>query len=120
MTKKAFALGAIAPYYKNPSTCGYEGDGCYYLTEDGRMCVVGKHMLNPKDDKLFNMDSFRILTMYSQKEVLKPEFVGILSASEWQTLQDIHDCLATGSINVEKYINSSELFTLEELKEFCL
>ena len=37
MDKKTFALNAIAPYYKDPTICGYNRSLCEYKTEDGKM-----------------------------------------------------------------------------------
>lgn len=118
-TKKEFALSQLAPYLANPSTCGYneENSSCLYLTDEGKMCVAGKNMLNPK---LFdnNVSIEDILTHNFQEEVFKPEVVDILDTFEWQKLQNIHDNIAVNNFEkVETHINELNLFTFEELQE---
>ena len=119
MTKKEFALSAIRPYYLDPSTCGYEGNSCVYLTTDGRMCILGKHMIDPgnwtKQDTAFN-----IFKSYLQKDVLKPKFVDILSREEWGSLQFLHDTIARDGDNsheqdIQNACVALDLFTYEEL-----
>jgi hypothetical protein len=117
MTKKEFALAQIAPYFVDPSTCGYnKGAGiCKYITGDGRMCVLGKNLLDPHSGV---GSAYETLGPYSnQKEVLKLEAVDILSNVEWRKLQRIHDELAMGGV-VLKAIKDSDLFTTGELDEY--
>lgn len=129
MTAKEFALQAIAPYYADPTTCGYNSDtsSCVYLTEDGRKCVFGKYMLPEilekcKDSKEF---STIILSKYEgQSKVLIPEAVDILTDNQWRILQRIHDAIADDSINeypeiFRDAVVSLNLFTEDELKEFA-
>lgn len=62
MTPKEFALKTIAPYYSNPSTCGFNGISCLYLTEDGRKCAVGKYLVHPEaaDNKQSLREIFKL------------------------------------------------------------
>lgn len=119
--KKKFALDQIAPYYHDPSLCGYEDGFCKYLTHEGKMCVAGKNLLNPKAAGGTIVD---ILEGRDQIEVFKPNAANILSNAEWGMLQAIHDKIATkGKINLslttmEGYITRLNLFTLEELKSW--
>jgi hypothetical protein len=122
MTKKDFALNQIAPYYKDPMTCGYNGleDSCKYITETGTMCVAGKNMLPEIVEKYKDMStniSVIIETEGGQGKVFKPEAVGILDNSEWRRLQIIHDTIAKkDSDYLPISIIFLDLFTLEELK----
>lgn len=117
--KKEFALLQLAPYLADPSTCGYDeqNDSCLYLTDEGKMCVAGKNMLDPE---LFdnNISIENILTYKFQEDVFKPEVVDILDTFEWNKLQNIHDNIATNNFKkVEAHINELNLFTFEELQE---
>ena len=118
-TKKEFALSQLAPYLADPSTCGYEeqNDLCLYLTDEGKMCVAGKNMLNP--EVFENNKSIEdILTHKFQEEVFKPEVVGILDTFEWRFMQFIHDNIAINNFErVKKHISQLNLFTIEELQE---
>lgn len=93
MTKKEFVLQQIAPYWKDPSTCGHDGICCQYITQDGKMCVAGKNMIDPKRFYKFGTIS-HILDDHTQKEVFKRESVDQLSQQEWLFLQQAHDKLA--------------------------
>ena len=127
---KEFALSQIAPYYKNPETCGFNGDTCTYLTNDGRMCVAGKNLnewaLNKYKDEallginsIFEQNSEDDFDDYGGQElVFKEEVVGVLTNQEWQQLQILHDKIAKQqSINIA--ISELYLFTLEELEEYA-
>lgn len=119
-TAKEFALAQIAPYFKDPSTCGYseENKQCEYLTSDGRMCVAGKNMLNPS---LSNISICEILDDQDQSEVFKPEVVGILTKSQWSNLQTLHDGIALkrDEYSIKTRIGNLGLFTYEELVEYA-
>ena len=117
MNKKEFALSQIAPYFKDPSTCGLE-ERCKYITSDGRMCVVGKNMLDPSkvDD---NTPIGVLLEEFSEEEIFKPEAVGILSTREWEKLQYIHDEIAVPTpAGISHYIDVLGLFTYDELLQY--
>lgn len=98
MTKKEFVIAQIKPYWDDPTLCGVEegADGlrCKYITKEGKMCVVGKNMLYPYAGHGFGIGD--ILLSHSQKEVFKPDAVGILYISGWIKLQRAHDSLALG------------------------
>jgi hypothetical protein len=118
--KKEFALSQLAPYYANPSTCGYDNEEnvCEYLMPDGRMCVAGKNMITPKNGLYFTIDV--LLGNDSQEGILKPEVVGILTNQEWQVMQGIHDTIAVHTNDIDKLktvIGRLNLFTFEELEE---
>jgi len=115
--KKAFALAQIAPYFKDPSTCGIDGRTCLYETSDGRMCVLGKNLL-PEARKHAGGNARIVLDKYeSQSECLIPEAVDILTTDEWRMLQSIHDSIAR-QYKFNSKLDDLRLFTLDELKEY--
>jgi len=117
MNKKEFALSQIAPYFKDPSTCGIENRRCKYITSDGRMCVVGKNMLNPSKGGSIHIDA--LLSIFTEEEIFKPEAVGILSTKEWGRLQYIHDEIAVPTpAGISHYIDVLGLFTYDELLQY--
>lgn len=119
MTKKEFALNAIAPYFKDPSLCGIQNGTCLYLTKDDKMCVAGKYMLPEilKDsNKLGSICYIFLKYDFDQTKIFKPEVVDILNAKEWENLQRIHDGIAEG-VGLYFRIRDLGLFTMEELQE---
>mgnify|MGYP003440264840 FL=1 len=123
-TKKLFCLEQIAPYYKDPNTCGFDGINCCYLTSDGKMCVLGKNLIDPGSFEA-GWNCEQVIETEKDRPVLKPEVRGILTTDEWQLLQYIHDVIAqvhhlsdylkTLSDKCSKY----NLFTLQELQDYC-
>jgi hypothetical protein len=120
--RKDFALSQLAPYLKDPSTCGFNKDNqtCEYLTKDKKMCVAGKNMIEPK----FGIYKDIIDVLYENEEqqegIFKPEVVGILTNQEWKHMQSIHDTIAVNPDNVDRLkerIKLLDLFTYEELWE---
>jgi hypothetical protein len=126
--KKEFALSQLAPYYANPSSCGFNKftDTCEYLTADGRMCVAGKNMLNPVKFGTSSILGIIGKNENKQEGIFKPEVVGILTDVEWNNMQRIHDNIAdytntNGSClyssKIKERILILNLFTFEELVE---
>jgi hypothetical protein len=120
--KKEFALSQLAPYYADPSTCGYndESTNCEYLMPDGRMCVAGKNMVNPRFEWHQGIGDILDGNDREQEGIFKPEVVGILSNSQWDLMQRIHDTIAVHTNDVDKLkdrIQRLNLFTFEELVE---
>lgn len=116
MDKKTFALAAIAPYYKDPTTCGYEDGRCEYLTSEGKKCVFGKFLLHPEEMPGYK-SAYSILSGEKEEDILVPEAVGILTKDEWKELQIFHDRLAQGLPNLFN-VEELTLFTKEELEEY--
>lgn len=116
MNKKEFALSQIAPYYKDPSICGYdpEENTCEYLTKDGKMCVFGKNLIDP--ESVVNASAGDLLE--DGEGILKPESQGILTPNEWTFLQWVHDGIARGR-DFAWEGGLEPLFTQEELEEYC-
>jgi hypothetical protein len=120
--KKEFALSQLAPYYADPSTCGYnkEAETCEYKTPDGRMCVAGKNMIEPKFEWHQNIGDILQDNDNEQEGIFKPEVVGILSNSQWEFMQRIHDVIAVHTNDVDRLkdrIQLLNLFTFEEFVE---
>lgn len=114
--KKLFALQQIGPYYKNPKLCGFNGEFCVYLTNDGKMCVLGKNLIDPEDKP--NLDADDLLKNQGEK-ILKPEARGKLSPKEWKGLQKIHDSIAMEDDHLGGCCDELGLFTLQELEEYA-
>lgn len=120
LSTKDFALQQIAPYYKDPTTCGILDGDCCYLTEDGKMCVAGKNFTKKAREGYKNANTC-IAHILKEKgeEVLTPKSRGILNSKQWENMQQIHDKIAKGDMSSAKYfIKHLDLFTFEELKEY--
>lgn len=120
--KKEFALSQLAPYYADPSTCGYSKStsNCEYLDANGNMCVAGKNMIKPIFGLYKGIGDILEDNEFEQEGVFKPEVVGILSNSQWDLMQSIHDTIAVHPNNVDRLkdrIQRLNLFTFEELVE---
>jgi hypothetical protein len=120
--KKEFALSQLAPYLADPTTCGYNqgGQTCEYLTPDGRMCVAGKNMIEPKFKWYKGIEDILEENEDEQEGIFKPEVVGVLTNLEWKNMQAIHDSIAVRPDNVDRLkdrISKLNLFTYEELVE---
>tara|TARA_R110000868_G_scaffold14426_3_gene67162 strand:+ start:16241 stop:16633 length:393 start_codon:yes stop_codon:yes gene_type:complete len=118
--KKQFALEQIAPYYADPSTCGYDCDTekCCYITINNTMCVAGKNMIKPSKWPN-NISIISIINDNNEEAVFKPEVVGILTKTQWGNLQQIHDNIARYLPDkIKTYCEELGLFTYQELIEF--
>jgi hypothetical protein len=120
--KKEFALSQLAPYYADPNTCGYndENTNCEYLMPEGKMCVAGKNMIEPKFGVYKGIEDLLDENNNEQEGLFKPEVVGILSNSQWELMQRIHDTIAIHPNNVDRLkdrIQRLNLFTFEEFVE---
>ena len=118
--QKEFALSQLAPYLKDPSTCGYDvnTNSCEYLAPNGNMCVAGKNMIEPKFGLYQGIDD--LLDNDEQEDIFKPEAVGILSTIQWVRMQSIHDTIACHTDDIDRLkgrITRLNLFTYEELVE---
>ena len=126
MNKQEFIISNLKPYFLDPSTCGVGEDcTCMYLTEDGKMCVLGKN-LTPKALERFKNSESRAerLLKINGEEILKEESRGILSYNEWEQMQKIHDYTTQVYFNYDNTIKcldrlSSETCDLTELKDLA-
>ena len=121
--KKEFALKQIAPYFKDPSICGFDNQtrGCAYKGINNGvevMCVAGKNMLPDilEEYGTTSLSISDILFALGEGQVFIPESVGILTNDEWTRLQALHDYIYNKN-KLDKVIKNLGLFTLEELQE---
>ena len=120
-SQKQFILDTLLPYKEDPKTCAIDDDRCEYLTEDGRMCAVGKHMKKGQWQTEF-MDVSGIDDVFGLKKVLKKSALKQeFTVEQWELIQRYHDKCADyahiGVINfrVEKLEESFNI-DLTELK----
>lgn len=98
MDKRQFILDTLLPYRRNPNTCAL-GDGrlCFYLTNDGRKCAVGKHMINGKHQQ-FCGDVRDLSDSYDLNMILTEEAKSMnISIDLWVHIQRYHDYIAVGN-----------------------
>lgn len=66
------------------------GNGCQYLTEDGRMCAVGRCLENVEEvAKYFNL-GHTVDDIHESYLDFKPQYQG-LNKTFWNDLQSLHD-----------------------------
>lgn len=81
-----------AEFY-NLNNRGYEpGWGCSYLSSDGRMCAVGRCLVNPAepDNKKIGDEGVTSLIRKLGDNIFKPQYRGH-DRSFWSDLQEFHD-----------------------------
>lgn len=123
MNKQEFIIDQLKPYFLNRDICGWEGSQCSYLTSEGKMCVAGKNMIDPKEWTNCNNSIDLILADTTQAKVFKPESCDILNTNEWQLTQRVHDNLARPTLSFYSILTAIEslerasLTDLTELKE---
>ena len=105
---KKFILDTLLPYREDPSRCAVVIDKegiprCKYLTDDGRMCAIGKHMKKGIWQKE-EASICDILEVWYLEEILTDEAISMgFSEGDWETIQIYHDKLATD----RKMVNST-------------
>jgi hypothetical protein len=89
-TRQDFILNTLLGYYKDPSTCAYEGDKCVYQAENGNKCAFGQHIANGQYSyEMEGADADAFL------ETLTPEAKAQqLDGHQWNTIQGVHDMWA--------------------------
>ncbi len=120
-TAKEFALAQLAPYFKNPETCGISGGACQYLTKEGKMCIAGKN-LTKTALKEYAERGKGIQSILEEKgeQVLTAKARKILTPIQWGDLQVIHDRIARGdTIGVKNRIEQMRLFLFEDLEKYA-
>jgi len=74
-----------------------EKETCEYITHDGKMCAVGRCMIDPKvgyaENLTVNNLVFKDNNITSVDDLLKPEYRGY-PVSFWVELQGLHDTQA--------------------------
>ena len=90
MKTKTEIIEETAAFY-NLSNRGYdkESNSCRYLTGDGKMCAVGRCLINPEEQQ-FNEEGAHTLLSCSF-DLLKKEY-RIEDLDFWYNLQRFHDC----------------------------
>lgn len=129
MNKREFIISTLKPYLLNKNLCGYnvEYKTCQYLTDDGKMCAVGKWLDKSHPNYISVSQSNRSVTgldsEYILNNLLKKEAKDILNIEEWYNIQCVHDSISTGGYNmIEKNLQKLEYISgtdLSELKELC-
>lgn len=78
-------------YSEDPSRRAYvDGLGCQYLTENGRMCAVGRCLENVEEvAKYYNL-GYLVDDIHEAYLKFKPQYQG-LNKSFWHDLQSLHD-----------------------------
>ena len=96
-SQKQFILDTLLPYKEDPKTCAIDDDRCEYLTEDGRMCAVGKHMKKGKwQESKFNLSVRAISDCYGLEKALKKSALKQnFTIEQWGYIQSYHDYVAT-------------------------
>lgn len=125
MDLKQFILDTLLPYKEDPSTCAWNpvDKTCLYLTEDGRKCAVGKHLIDGVHQKFLG-DVGQLDDEYDLDKILTPEArEQKLSIKIWQAMQGYHDQLANSQFKIGKefYIEQLENLInqpLEDLREY--
>lgn len=84
-TAKAIILETVEYYKKNPRAMDNNNRGTY-LTTDGRMCAVGRCLIQPTIDMIGNVRSY----INPLDTILKLEYRGH-SIEFWEDLQILHD-----------------------------
>lgn len=59
---------------------------CQYETCDGRQCIVGRHLVDPKGAEAGKLDVYELI----ERNAFKPDDMG-LSSLFWSRLQAMHD-----------------------------
>lgn len=95
MTKREIILDTVE-YYKNNDRAR-TSSSCQYLTEDGRMCAVGRCLINPKDiQSRYPCNGAHVIANAcaanneSFNDLFKPEYRGH-GYTFWTDIQILHD-----------------------------
>lgn len=98
MTKQEFIIETLEPYFLDKNICANEREWCVYLTQDGRMCAVGKHLDTRCSEysaiSICQQSISSLATKYGLSNILKKSSQDILSVDEWTLIQSIHDRLS--------------------------
>lgn len=120
--KKQTALNLVAPYFADPSRCGYDKDvkNCMYLAPNGNRCIAGSCMKDTEVDKFASdVPIGDVLLEIPQEQLFLPEIAGMFDTHEWECLQFIHDDIAAKNTDeIECGIEELGLFTVEELETY--
>jgi hypothetical protein len=110
-----FIIDTLLPYKEDINNRAIEktelGNTCCYLTEDGRKCAIGKHMVDGSHQDF--LGPYLILIQnYNKEDIFTQEFLNFnFSDNVCSYIQDYHDALekegiANNAISViEKELN---------------
>jgi hypothetical protein len=74
MTKQ-FILDTLLPYKKNKALISIDPNGrCYYLSDDGRKCAIGKHMKEGEWQNYIG-DVSDLFRGYSENNIMSQEWI---------------------------------------------
>lgn len=97
---REFVLKTLLPYKEDNSLCGFERDGCVYLTNDGRKCAVGKWM-EPGPWQKSTSDYLGLVQYFSPKEFFVEKAHSMnLTDIAWVLMQAYHDSIARYSADM--------------------
>ena len=91
MKTKTEILKETYEYYSTPSRRGTTNISCEYITPSGKMCAVGRCLINPKSMPKNDIDN--IWDSHKVDLRLKEDYRGH-DVIFWQDLQDWHDAEA--------------------------
>lgn len=119
-TKLEIIDETVAYYTEDVNRRAISGIICEYLTEDGRMCAVGRCMIAPKQEfkgvcsNIYTYENGEAETIEEPLDnLLKKEYRGH-NIDFWKDLQLLHDC----NTNWNNYgLSSTGIFLVNELKE---
>lgn len=86
-TKLKIIEETVKYYSEDVRRRAVNGIQCSYITEDGRMCAVGRCLQNPKE---FGEISAYDLLLENEDDIFKPEYQGH-DPEFWEGLQKLHD-----------------------------
>lgn len=113
-SKKEIIDETVEVYSKDPSQRGFVVNAmglqvCKYLTDDGRMCAVGRCLIpnqlmiaEDQSPQTYLNSSMSIGKVVNLEEILKEEYRGH-DIQFWKDLQQFHDCVDiwySGGLNV--------------------
>ena len=90
MKTKLQILEETYNYYSNPSNRGYDEDTCRYITQEGKMCAVGRICINPQELESQMVGSLNLEEKLDIDKYLKEEYLGH-GKQFWVDLQGWHD-----------------------------
>ena len=105
---KEFILGTLLPYKNDPTLCAIDEKigSCKYLTKDGKMCAVGKHLNNDSihyKEIIVQFLTAGVTTLnnhFNLSNILKKEVLKYnLKTYQWELIQIIHDNYAVNGVS---------------------
>lgn len=117
MTRE-FILNTLLPYKEDVSKCAYENSFCKYLTNDGRKCAVGKHLIDGDHQRLEGSVG-QLVNKYGWYPFTKEAQDQKINLTVWSIMQRYHDSLSQthrGSNTIVDDLEKSTGFEFPELR----